>query len=218
MLLSLYIYIFFFGSHHAACRILVPQPEIEFKPWQRKHWVLTPGSLGNSLVPFFILRLCWPYTTDKNLFSPFLFSKRFYEKVVVVVVQLLSHIWLLVGGKIMVISSNAWKNIWRQQFLNYRFSFFNTSNFNWNYWIFMWVLLWHTLTSNFFFVPMSTRLQNALLSFSTSQLLLITWQKPWGEKLLWMSGPILYISLLSSILSSPSLVIVDAFCWLQTYF
>ena len=45
------IYIFF-GSYHAACRILVPQPGIEFKPWQRKHWVLTPGSPGNSLVPF----------------------------------------------------------------------------------------------------------------------------------------------------------------------
>ena len=112
-----------------------------------------PWITGEFPCPIFILRLCWPYTTDKNLFSPFLFSKRFYEKVVVVVVQLLSHIWLLVGGKIMVISSNAWRNIWRQQFLNYRFSFFNTSNFNWNYWIFMWVLLWHTLTSNIFLSP-----------------------------------------------------------------
>ena len=27
------------------------------------------------------------------------------------------------------------------------------SNFKWNYWIFMWVLLWNTLTSNFFFCP-----------------------------------------------------------------
>ena len=81
--------------------------------------------------PTFILRLCWPYATDKNIFSPFLFSERFYEKVLVVVVQSLSHIWLLVGGKIMVISSNAWKNIWRQQFLNYRFSFFNTRRTIW---------------------------------------------------------------------------------------
>ena len=49
MLLSLFF--FSFRSHHAACRILVPQPGIELKPWQWKHWVLTPGSPGNSLVP-----------------------------------------------------------------------------------------------------------------------------------------------------------------------
>ena len=90
-----------------------------------------PWITGEFPCPIFILRLCWPYTTDKNLFSPFLFSERFYEKVVVVVVQLMSHIWLLVGGKIMVISSNAWKNIWRQQFLNFRFSFFNTRRTIW---------------------------------------------------------------------------------------
>lgn len=69
----------------------------------------------------------------------------------------------------------------------------------------------------FFFVSMSTRLQNALPSFSTSQLLLVTRQKP-REKLLWMSGSLLYISLLSSILSSLALVIFNAFCGLQTYF
>ena len=42
----------FFWSYHAACRILVPQPGIELKQWQGKHWVLSTGSPGNSLVPF----------------------------------------------------------------------------------------------------------------------------------------------------------------------
>ena len=30
-----------------ACGILVPQPEIELRPWQWKHWVLTIGLPGN---------------------------------------------------------------------------------------------------------------------------------------------------------------------------
>lgn len=90
-------------------------------------------------------------------------------------------------------------------------------NFNWNHGIFMRAFLWSTLTSSFL-VLMSMRLQNALLSFSTSQLLLILWQMPWGEKLLCMSCPLLYTSLFSSFLLSQVPVVLDVFCWLQTYF
>ena len=45
---SLFVYLLIYWLYWAACRILVPWPEIEPRPQQQKHWVLTIASLRNS--------------------------------------------------------------------------------------------------------------------------------------------------------------------------
>ena len=41
---------FVFWPHHATCRILVPWPGIEPRPWHCKYRILTPGLPGNVLI------------------------------------------------------------------------------------------------------------------------------------------------------------------------
>ena len=45
--LSIYLFIYF---GHVACKFLVPWPGIERRPQKWKHWVLTTGPPGNSLL------------------------------------------------------------------------------------------------------------------------------------------------------------------------
>ena len=53
-------FFFFFWLCHEACRILIPWAEIEPRPWQWKHQVLTTGPPGNfQLYTFlFVVQFC----------------------------------------------------------------------------------------------------------------------------------------------------------------
>ena len=50
--------LFYFLLYHAACRILVPQPEMEPRPLQWKCGVLSTGLPGKFLFAFFFFFWC----------------------------------------------------------------------------------------------------------------------------------------------------------------
>ena len=92
--------LFVFCLHCTVCRILVPRPGIEPGPQQWKHWVLTTGKPGNSLISTCV-KMCLLLIEDKLNeskglvgFGPYWLSACNTQSVQFSSVQSLSRVWL----------------------------------------------------------------------------------------------------------------------------